>query len=268
LGKNKMTDEKQIALYVQKISPPLQQYAVRDYNAGSFFKSAMLLLVDNPNLGKLINQPSLLQALRFAAATGLSLNPQEGKCAIIAYGNKVSYQIMKNGLIELAMESGKVDFITAKAIRENDDFSIASSMSGDDYTFSPALRDRGDIIGFFAAIKLKTSSHVDYMTKEEVDNHRDRYSTAKSGNSPWAKSYEGMGVKTILKRLLNNVSISKAVTVAVNNDNSSERGTKDITDEARDLNKGFSSDDALSMLKAQDHKVPTTDEPWDGELEE
>jgi phage RecT family recombinase len=215
--------EKNAGSFLKSIESSLKNYAVRKYDQSAFLKSAMVAIMGNDILMKATatdaGKQSLYHALRFAAATGLDLNPQQGKAVIIAYKNKdgnviANYQVMKNGMVELALETGQVEFITADYVKQNDDFKLKKSVSGDDYEYSPALANRGDIIGFFAAMKLKNGgTHVKWMTSEEVQEVRDKYSqnynfNKTSAENPWNKSFQSMGVKTVMKALIRSVSIS------------------------------------------------------------
>lgn len=236
--------ESDIGKYLQGISGNLSGYAMRDYNNEGFLKSAMLAIVENAELTNALKttqgKASLYHALRFAASTGLSLNPQEGKAALIAYGGKIQYQVMKSGMIELAMQSGKVEFITSDTVREADNFSIEKTMDGDKYSFTPARKDRGDIDGFFAAIKLTSGAvHVKYMTCQEVEEHRDSYSSfykaKKSG--PWKTSFEGMGLKTVLKALFRGLNIAPEISTAVQNDDTELSSFNDPIDVTPEMDK-------------------------------
>ncbi len=236
----------------------ISRYAARSYAQNEFLASASLAISETPSLRKCLEnkqgKESLYAALKYAAVTGLSLNPTEGKAALIPYAGKVQYQIMKNGLIELAMSSGAVKFITSDTVRKHDEFKLTKMPEGDSYEFSPALTGRGEIIGFFSAVKLKTGdTHVSYMSDEEVKDHRDRYSSmfkANPGSSPWSKSYEGMGLKTVIKRLFRNVNISPEIDAAIGADDQSE-AFEVIPEEP-----GYSGDDVKKKLE---HKPKTED---------
>lgn len=228
--------------YLQSFGKSLSDYAVRPYNETSFLKSAMLAIVDNSNLSECLKtdggKRSLFNALRYAATTGLSLNPQEGKSALIPYGGKVQYQIMKNGMVELALESGKVEFITADYVKENDKFSLVKSVSGDSYEFIPALKDRGKIIGYYAAMKLKDGmTHVKWFTTEEIEDHKKKYSP--STKMP----EEGYGIKTALKAMLRSVSISSALDNAI--------GADDFFEVSFHETPGVSADETMDKLKGK-----------------
>lgn len=224
------TIDNQAGQFLQKFGKSLEQYAIRKYDKNAFLKSAMLAIVSNENLAKCLETDqgklSLFAAMRHASTTGLSLNPDEGKAALIPYGNQIRYQPMKNGLIELALQSGKIEYLISDNVRTNDDFGIIKTSDGDKFQFQPALEDRGGIRGFFAAIKFKDGScYVKWMTKDEIEKIRDEYSQYvyyayddknkkfKKGDpiphAPWNKSFIGMGEKTVMRRLLSSISISE-----------------------------------------------------------
>lgn len=257
------TPEKSAADFLTGLKATLPTYAIRTYKNETFVKSAMIAIVSNPALSKCLKSPegktSMINALRMAAGSGLSLNPQEGKSAIIPYGNKVNYQVMKNGLIEIALESGKVEFITADTVRANDEWNMSKTMKGDEYFFSPARVDRGEIDGFFAAVMMKDGKcHTVYMADEQVREHRKQFS--KNSSMP----VEGYGQKTVLKRLLNNLHISPELSQAVGSDNASEHEIIDITPEPE---KGTSAGDLEQTLTSrQEVKEVVEPEPEQQEL--
>jgi len=191
----------------------------------------------------------------------------EGKAALIGYENKagdiiINYQIMKNGMIELALDSGKVEFIDADYVRENDVFILKKSVNGDDYDFQPALKDRGNAIGFYAAMKLKSgSTHVKWMTIQEVQEHRDNYSSmyrVKPDASPWKHSFNSMGIKTVLKSLLRSVQVSKTLDDILTRDDSIDA---DFT-----IDMPTMAEETTEKLKAKSDKKPVEPEANQGDL--
>lgn len=248
--------EKDVASWVKEMAKPLEGYAVREYKQSAFLKSLNIAILENPVLQECLKTPagksSLIHALRSAAGTGLSLNPGEGKAALIAYKGKdgvvVSYQVMKNGLIELAMGSGKFEYIVSDVVRENDIFEPPANPDSS-YRFLPARKDRGEIDGFFCAAKMKDGSlHFKYMSLQEIREHRDKYSAMYQRNperSPWKNSENGMAVKTVIKALLRNLAVSPEVNSAVGADDKFEG----VTIETTATVSGCSSDDALQKIE-------------------
>lgn len=249
--------------------PLIEDYATRDFNHGAWLKTAMMCIVANDDLIKCMTTPvgqaSLYNALRYAAATGLSLNPQEGKAALISYNGKVDYQVMKGGMIELAMDSGKVAFITSDVVYEGDKFDIEKTMNGDTYSFKPGLKDRGTVLGFFAALKMDKANgdtvHVKWIDKVNMEAHRDRYGKGvKKEESAWNKSFIGMGIKTVLKALLRSIEISPELSSAVVGDDQFEAG--EIIDITPDQ-PGASAEDVAAEMESGDEAAHPDTAPDD-----
>lgn len=250
--------EKNAAAFLTELKATLPTYAIREYKNETFVRSAMIAIISNEDLQSCLTtdqgKTSIINAMRMAAGNGLSLNPQEGKAALIPYSKKIGqnkwiktaqYQVMKNGLIELALESGKVEFITADTVRANDEFTLTKTMNGDEYFFSPARVDRGDIDGFFSAVKMKDGTcHTVYMANDQSKEHRDRFS------KKTAMPEEGYGQKTVLKRLLNNLHISREVSQAVGSDNIQEAELLDYPAE-----NGTGADDLQQTLTGKKEKA-------------
>ena len=83
-------NETDLNVWINKISTNLKSYSE---NADKkFFKSAMLAIIENNDLMQALKTPSgqmsVYNSLKYAASTGLSLNPQEGKAALISYNSK------------------------------------------------------------------------------------------------------------------------------------------------------------------------------------
>lgn len=206
---------------------------VDDHQKQEFFQSVGLVFADNANLQEClrtdIGQRSVTQALKMVASTGLSLNPQKQEATLVAYKGKCTYQIMKEGYVELAMRTGRVQYIGGDVVRENDKFEVHKSMDGDHFDFAPARKDRGNIDGFFAGIvymddNKQYQKRVEYMTVEQMNEHRDNYRADKwapkdkQKNGAWSTSFEGMSRKTVMKRLLMNTKISDKLREHITNE--------------------------------------------------
>lgn len=250
--------------WINTVSKSLAAYS--DNADERFFKSALIAIVENETLMACMKtaqgQASVYHSLKYAASTGLSINPQEGKAALIAYNGKqgtvINYQIMKNGMIELAMRSGKVEWLRSEIVRENDEFTPPANPD-DKVKFIPDRKNRGNADGYFAEAKMKDGAiHFKYMTVEEVEEHRDHYSSMfknKPDASPWKHSFNGMALKTVIKALFRNVYISDDMDHAM--------GVEDTSinhDNVIDITDGFSVDDLNSELDKPEKKSPAKKE--------
>jgi recombination protein RecT len=243
----------------------LAGFAVRDYDNETFINSMSLLMSESKELQECMQtqagQVSLYNACKYAASTGLSLNPMEGKATIIAYNGKASYQIMKNGYIQLALESPDVKKIISQTVRENDEFLVSRTMDGDTFKFVPAQKSRGPITGFFAAAKMTNGeTSVEWMTVEDVNEVRDKYSAnfnfAKDKTKTiWHKSYEGQGLKTVLKKMCKNLHVKQSgengmAAALTGDDFDPDMSTGTQTIEVK-KSKGANSDDVKNALGSQ-----------------
>lgn len=249
----------QVAGYLKEKEGKLKLYGGRDFNLPEFLRGAMIVIMDSPKLKKALTtekgRSKLFQALKHGASMGLSLNPQKKEACLIPYetkdGIQIDYQIMKEGYIQLALNSGKVEYITADIVYENDKFEIQKSMDGDSYVFSPNTKDRGKIIGAFAAMKtISGIGHLKWMTKTEINQIRDTYSIMyqkNKENSPWHNSYPGMALKTVLKALFRTISISPDMKKAIETDDYFE-----YEPEPRNVTPGSNPEQVKESIKKKD----------------
>lgn len=254
--------ESHVANFLKQKENQLKSYG-GGFDVREFLRGAMIVIMDTPKLKKALKteqgKANLYNALKHAASIGLSLNPLKKQACLIAYESKdglqIDYQIMKDGYMQLALNSGKVEYITSFIVFENDEFNLSKSMAGDNYIFKPAKKDRGKIIGFMAALKTVSGiGHIKYMTKDEVNEIRDKYSIMyqkNKENSPWHKSYPGMGLKTVLKALFRSVSISQNLTEAIKTDEYFE------FESVRNVTPGFTSEDVKEKLETKEKTEKT-----------
>lgn len=172
------------------------------------FTSALMNIVGQSADLQQADTKSIILAAGQSAALNLPLNPSLGMAAVIAYRNKktgkviAQFQMMRNGLIELAQRSGKVARITNEVVYEGELKSY--NRFTDEYDFS-GQRISNTVIGFMAYVKLLNGfEKTIYMTREEALAHGRRYSkTFKDDWSKWKTDFEAMALKTVLKRLIN-----------------------------------------------------------------
>jgi phage RecT family recombinase len=193
--------------------------------AAEIIKTAALCVMESDALQKAIKTEqgkiSFLHSMKQALRAGLSLNPQEGKAALIPYGNRITYLPMKNGFIDKAMACKEVKSIRPKVVKKNDQFELWEDEKGSHYKFVPAITDRGPSVGYVAfLVEQNGTVHYSYMSKEEVEEHRDKY--AASVNGPWKKSFDGMAKKTVTKELLRDLNINPVLSELVGIDDEIE----------------------------------------------
>lgn len=222
--------EEQVTEFLTKMEPKLEKYSPNN-STFDVLQSALIAITETDTLKECLatagGKASLANALKMAVSTGLSLNPISGEASLIAYKGNCSYQVQKNGLVKSAISSGEVQFITSDIVMENDKFTTSKTMSGDDFHFEPALQNRGKIIGYFAAMKMSAGQGcVKYMTVEQVEAVRDKYSMAykfakDKSKSAWGNSFDGMAIKTVIKALINGSHLSAGIKAVANSEDRS-----------------------------------------------
>jgi phage RecT family recombinase len=212
-----LTDEKvrgDVARYADLYVKPL--YRGRDY--GGWMIDAALCVLQNDVLKKAIQTPGgkalFIRSLQLSAASGLSLNPQKGESALVAYEGKKGYQIsfmpMKNGIVKVAMRTGKIAKIESGTVFEKDVFIPKKTSEGDKYEWTPAPKDRGTARAYFAFVKLIDGTGLlEYWERAQVEEWAKKYGNGKDyetgkfyPSSAWGKSFDGMAEKTVIKAAL------------------------------------------------------------------
>lgn len=271
---SKQPTNQEISTQVRNWAPALKDFALVEFDQQRFFKSAILAITETPQLMECMSTPSgrdsLHSAMKRAFSTGLSLNPQEGKAAIIAYKGKASYQIMKEGAIEVLLNSGDIKNLVVEIVYENDHFEIEKTSTGDKYTFKPARKNRGTVDGYFCSMTDNDDvSHIKYMTQDECLEVRDNYSSMYKANknmSPWTKSEKGMCKKTVIKAAIRDLHISpKAKAVFSSEDMSFQDNQDEIKDITPDKPTGKTSNDVAAQLEDKQEEPPPPEPPAENE---
>lgn len=160
----------------------------------------------NPKLLE-CTQISILNTVLTAIALGLEIGrPRGGMYAIPFFNNKINaYEAVAvpdyRGLIQIAVNSGRVLSIEAREVYEGDEFDYAYGLNP--YcTHKPAAKGRGDLTHVYAVAAIKDGPpSFEVMTTEDVDAHRARSKAKDSG--PWKTDYPAMALKTVIKKLCN-----------------------------------------------------------------
>nr|DAM12765.1 MAG TPA: RecT protein [Caudoviricetes sp.] len=150
-------------------------------------------------------EESFLGSMMQAAQLGVEPNTPLGQAYLIPYRNKgvmeVQFQLGYRGMIDLAYRSGEVQNIQAHEVYENDTFEYELGLEPK-LRHIPALKDRGEVILYYAVFKL-TNGGVGFevMSKEDVEAFAKKKSKT-YGTGPWQSDFDAMAKKTLVKRLL------------------------------------------------------------------
>jgi recombination protein RecT len=186
------------------------------------------------------DQTSFLGAIMQCAALGLEPGGALGHCYLIPFENRrqnrteVQFIIGYRGMIDLARRSGQIVSLTARAVRERDEFAYTFGLD-ENVEHTPADGDRGEITYVYAVAKLKDGGvQFEVMSMADVRKVRDEsqgYKTAlryaKPGqppNTPWHDHFEAMALKTVTRRLFKWLPVSIEIQHAILNDERADAG--------------------------------------------
>lgn len=189
-----------------------QQFAAalpKHLNSERFTRIAITTIRQNPKLAE-CNAESLLGSLMTIAQLGLEPGVL-GQCYLIPYGTECQLQLGYKGMIELLRRTGQLSDIYAYTVYSNDEFSIEYRLERT-LKHIPAFTNpdgRGEIVGFYSVAILKDGTRAfEYMTKNEVVSHEEKYRKGKFKNNVWEKNFEEMALKTVTKKMLKWLPIS------------------------------------------------------------
>ena len=200
---------------MQKQLSPLQKFnaQIRGANAQAYltdvlgekketFVTSLVSIVGNDaNLQK-CEPMSIIYAAMKSVPLGLPVESNLGYCAVIPYGTNASFQIMRNGWVELAMRTGQVKFIANEIVHKGE--LVKKNKFTGEYVFDEDAKESDEIIGYMAYIKLNNGfEKTVYWTVEECKAHALKYSqTYRKGYGNWKDHFDEMCLKTVLKRLI------------------------------------------------------------------
>ena len=165
-----------------------------------FIRTALTAINSNPKLAS-CSQESLLAAIMNSAQLGLEFNTPLGEAYLIPYGNKVNFQLGYQGLLKLAYNTGQFKRITAREVRENEDFDI--NYGTGEISHKPCLTgDSGDVIGYYAIYQTKDGGQdVFYFSKADAERYGKTFSQSYN-NGPWKTNFDAMAKKSALIQVL------------------------------------------------------------------
>lgn len=145
------------------------------------------------------NPVTLLSAMSNIASIGLSLNPAKKQAYLVPRGGKICLDPSYMGMCDLAIDSGKLEFVQAKIVCENDKYTNLGIDKEPDHQYQ-AFKDRGPLIGVYCVAKTVKGDYLTTeMQKEKIDDVMNRSELGKKGNGPWFTDYNEMAKKTVIR---------------------------------------------------------------------
>lgn len=203
-------------------------------NSERLVRIALTTMRLNPKLYE-CTPDSFMGALFQSAQLGLEPNV-EGQAYILPFNNKrnidgqwktfkeASFQIGYKGYVELFYRHEKAISLDMQKVCENDVFDYCYGTDSF-LKHRPALKDRGETIGYYAVAKMADGANTfKFMTVDECMDHGRQHSkcfSKKDGkfydNTPWSTNPDAMCLKTVLMQLMKllpkSIEIQRAISM-------------------------------------------------------
>lgn len=176
------------------------------------------------------NMQSFLGAVVQCSQLGLEPGGALGHAYLLPFGNgkakdgksNVQLIIGYRGMIDLARRSGQIISISARTVREGDDFHYEYGLN-EDLKHTPKADESAPITYVYAVARLKDGgSQFEVMTFNQIESVRKQSKAGDKG--PWITHWEEMAKKTVIRRLFKYLPVSIEIQQAVILDEKAEAG--------------------------------------------
>lgn len=214
-----MKPREQIAYLLEQKKGELAKMLPKTLSIDRLLKVAQIAATTTPALAE-CDVPSLVGAIGQCAQMGLEPNTVLGHAYLVPFnvkrkdgrGNErwvksVQVVIGYKGLIDLARRSGQIVSIAAHEVCEADHFELVYGLD-EKLNHTPAMGDRGQVVGFYAVAKLQGGGHAfEFMSLHQVREIM-KATQSKGGYGPWKDHFIEMGRKTVIRRLAKYLPLS------------------------------------------------------------
>ncbi len=219
---------------------------------------------------------SIVACVVQASELGLELTGPLGHAFMVPYSGQATFQIGYKGFFELAFRSGKLSAWPMRVVFANDPFEV--QYGSDQKIFhKPAKGERGDPIGYYSCLYMHDGGRdFDYLSVEDAEQHRDRYSKAYQGaekygktNSPWHTNFDAMAMKTTVRSLAKRAPLSTELRAAASIDEYAEAGigvdVMDITPSRSERVAGALNGSKTEQIQEQTEEQPQQEQAQQSE---
>lgn len=230
-----MKPREQIAYLLDQKKGELAKMLPKTLSIDRLLKVAQIAATTTPALAE-CDVPSLVGAIGQCAQMGLEPNTVLGHAYLVPFnvkrkdtrGNErwvksVQVVIGYKGLIDLARRSGQIVSIAAHEVCEADHFELVYGLD-EKLNHTPAMGDRGNVVGFYAVAKLTGGGHAfEFMSLHQVREIA-KATQSKGAYGPWKDHFIEMGRKTVIRRLAKYLPLSVEFQTAAALDGMAEAG--------------------------------------------
>ncbi|CDG21021.1 Protein recT [Xenorhabdus poinarii G6] len=164
---------------------------------------------------------SFVGAVVQCSQLGLEPGSALGHAYLLPFGNGKSKTGQSNvqliigyrGMIDLARRSGQIVSISARTVRDGDQFHYEYGLN-ENLTHIPGENEDAPITHVYAVARLQDGGvQFEVMTRKQVEKVREKSSAGNNG--PWVTHWEEMAKKTVIRRLFKYLPVSIEMQKAV-----------------------------------------------------
>lgn len=224
---------------LDKAKKEIEAALPKHMTADRMLRIAMTEVRKNPALLE-CDKASFIGAIIQASQLGLEPGSALGHCYLIPFYNgkkgikEVQFMPGYRGFLDLARRSKQVMKITARVVREGDEFGYEYGME-ETLTHRPGEdNEDGKITHVYAVAFLSDGTKaIEVMTIKQIEKIRQK---SKSGDyGPWKEHYEEMARKTVIRKIFKYLPVSIEIQQAVGYDEAVESGISQENDKVIEL---------------------------------
>ena len=222
-----------------------------------FVEVALSAITKKPELMNCTNT-SILSSVMFCAELGLLPDSIIGEAyltsSVIMNTNVCGAMVGYKGFCTLAMRSGQVESIHARAVYDGDAFDYDLGTNPFITHKRTGATDKTKITDFFAIVKLLNGGILlDVMPRDEVnqvrDNSKNYQNAPNKEETAWVVYFADMGTKTTLRRLFKLTPLSAELVKAASMDEAAEVGKQKIGNDYLDTSEEYKGEALKQMLE-------------------
>ncbi len=212
-----------LAGLLQSMGPEIARALPRHLTPERMARVCLTALRTTPAIAE-CSPASFMAAVMASAQLGLEPNTPLGHCYLIPYGGSVQLIIGFQGMIDLAMRSGRVSSIKACVVRKGDTFDFEQGLV-DKLVHRPLADDSAEITHVYAVAKIKDGDPIfTVLSRPQIEARRKRGASGKGKKTPWDTDYEAMAMKSAVRALFKWLPKSAEMATATHIEDSLERG--------------------------------------------
>jgi recombination protein RecT len=234
-------------------------------NPDRMLRIVLTALSTTPNLAR-CTQQSFMGCVLQASQLGLEVNTPLGHAYLIPRENRkrevmectllIGYQ----GMIELALRSGKVTGIKAKCVRAGDHFDYEDGLHPRLSHRESSLPDRElqAITHAWAVAHIRDGEPIFVvLSRAQIDARMQRSSSGKSG--PWVSDFEAMAAKSAVRALFRWIPKSPDMALVEHMEETADRGSLQAVAFDADVKNAVARTGIAPIADEDDLPVPTND---------